>query len=200
METLILIIDDNITEIKEHSFVWELEDIYGKDNIIFKETGSEGINYITENLNRNIIVLLDIDFPRGEMNGHDVLAEIRKLSELIPIILFSAIDENKEPFSDFINNNVFGFLSKLASSDEIVFMVEKAESYFSTSLDNTIEDWIIQREDDKDKPIYYTSDGKSYSLNDILLEIRTQTNVGKSFSKKLNQLTIDLLLRQKERL
>lgn len=200
METLILIIDDNITEIKEHSFVWELEDIYGKDNIIFKETGSGGIDYITQNLNRNIIVLLDIDFPRGEMNGHDVLAEIRKLSELIPIILFSAIDENKEPFSDFINNNVFGFLSKLASSDEIVFMVKRAENYFSTNLDNTIEDWIIQREDDKDKTVYYTSEGKSYSLNDILLEIRTQTNVGKSFAKKLNQLTIDLLLRKKEKL
>ena len=72
--------------------------------------------------------------------------------------------------------------------------------FLKTNLDNTIEDWIIQKDEDKNIPIYISSDGNSFSLNEILHEIRTQSEIGKSFSRKLNELTIDLLLRKKENL
>ena len=58
----------------------------------------------------------------------------------------------------------------------------------------------IQKDEDKNIPIYISSDGNSFSLNEILHEIRTQSEIGKSFSRKLNELTIDLLLRKKENL
>ena len=98
------------------------------------------------------------------------------------------------------SNNAFHFIGKTATNSEIMTVIDEAVNYFNTNLDNTIEDWIIQKDEDKDKPVYFTSDGKSYSLNQILYEIRTQTDVGKSFAKKLNELTIDLLLRKKENL
>lgn len=200
MEVNILIIDDDIQRIQEGSLIWELEDKFGKENIIFKAHPEDAINYIKDNLHKNIIILLDIQFPDREMNGHEILSKIRELSELIPVILWSAVSETKETFSDFINNNAFGFLSKSATNAEMLSMIEKAENYFKTNLDNTIEDWIIQKDEDKDKPVYFTADGKSYTLNQILQEIRTQTVVGKSFAKRLNELTIDLLLRKKENL
>lgn len=199
MNPTILIIDDN-QKIKEDALFWELEDRYGAENVSFISNPTQALKFISDNLERNIIVLLDIQFPENEMDGHKLLAEIRNLSQLIPVILWSGINETKETFSDFINNHAFGFLSKTATSAEIMVLIDKAEEYFNTNLDNTIEDWIIKKEEDKDKPVYFTADGKSYSLNQILLEIRKQSEIGKSFGRKLNELTIDLLLRNKKNL
>nr|WP_199163022.1 response regulator [Elizabethkingia sp. ASV34] len=199
MELYILIIDDN-PKLKDDALVWELEAKYGKNNVFFISDPNEALSFLKSNLDKNVVVLLDIQFPSNEMNGHHILAEIRKLSELIPVILWSGIDENNETFSDFINNNAFKFIGKTIKIKEAMLVIEQAVDYFKTNLDNSIEDWIIQKDEDKNKPVYFTSDGKSYSLNDILYEIRTQSDVGKSFARKLNELTIDLLLRKKEQL
>ncbi len=148
-----------------------------------------------------MIVLLDINFPTHEKkNGHIILEEITNMSKLIPVILWSAIDENVEAFSDFINNHAFGFMTKTVTTEEAMKQINKAVLSIQSSLDNAIEDWIINKTEDKNKPIYLSTDGTSYSLNDILREIRLQTEVGKTFSKRLNSLTIDLLLRKKETL
>lgn len=195
----IVIIEDT-EKYKEDGLVWELRDIYGDDNVNFFLSPDEGLEYVKNNIEKNLIVLLDIDFPDGEKNGHQILEEISTNSELIPVILWSGINENTESFSDFINNRAFGFLSKQVTIKEALYLIKKAQVYLETSVDNAIEDWIIAKEEDKDKPIYLTSDGDSFSLNEILKEIRTQTNIGKEFTQKLNKLTIDLLLRKKENL
>ena len=195
----VLIIDDT-PKIKEDSLVWELQDRFGEENVSVIQEPEAGIQHIKDNIEKNFIVLLDIDFPENEKNGHAILKEIREISELIPVILWSGVDENKEKFSDLINNGAFGFIGKMATTEEAFVIIAKAEKYFLTSLDNTIEDWIGRKEGDKDKPVYFTSDGKSYSLNEILTEIRKQTDVGKAFSERLNALTIDLILRGKEKL
>lgn len=199
MNIKILFLDDD-QKLKEDSISWELKDKFGEDNVIHITSASEGLGFIKNNLESNLIVLLDIQFPKNEMDGHQLLSEIKDISQLIPVILFSGVDENDESFSDFINNHAFGFISKTATSEEILTKIDEAVSHLKSSLDNTIEDWIIAKEEDKDKPVYFTADGKSYSLNQILTEIRNQTEVGKAFSQRLNQLTIDLLLRNKERL
>lgn len=199
MNPIIIIIDDN-KKIKEDALFWELEDKYGSENVSFFSEPKVALKFIESNLEKNIIVLLDIQFPENEMDGHSLLTEIRKLSQLIPVILWSGVNETKETFADFINNQAFGFLSKTATSSEILTKINEAEEFFNTNLDNTIEDWIIQKEEDKDRPVYFTADGKSYSLNQILIEIRKQSEIGKSFGRKLNELTIDLLLRQKKKL
>lgn len=199
MKLQVLIVEDN-QKYKEDTLVWELEDKFGAENVNFIVDPKEALSFIRDSLDTNILVFLDIQFPKGEMSGHEILAEIREMSELIPVILWSGIDQSQEKFSDFINHNAFYYLSKTATIEEIMEVVDEALLFFDSSLDNTIEDWIIQKDDDKDKPVYFTSEGRSYSLNDILYEIRHQTDVGKSFAKKLNQLTIDLLLRNKKRL
>lgn len=199
MEIKIVVIDDD-QRMQEDTLIWSLKDRFGDENVSFFLTPNEGLDYIGNNLEDNMIVLLDINFPKNQIDGHEILAEISNMSKLIPVILWSAVDENKESFSDFINNQAFGFISKTATNREATSHIDKAILYLENSLDNVLEDWIIQNDADKDAPIYLTSDDKSYSLNDILREIRLQTPIGKEFSKKFNDLTIDLLLRNKENL
>ena len=196
MEITIVIIENDFAKYKEDPLIWTLQDTFSKLEAF--EKPDEGLDFIKNNLAKNMIVLLDIDFPANEKNGHVILEKITNMSRLIPVILWSGIDENKEPFMDFINNHAFGFLSKMATAKEAMVIVNKAVLYLENSLDNVIEDWIINKTEDKDKPVYITTNGIAYSLNDILKEIRLQTAIGKEFSKKLNSLTIDLLLRKKE--
>jgi DNA-binding NtrC family response regulator len=198
MNVTFVIIDDN-EEIKEHALLFTLEDKY--KNVNFFSIPNQGLQFIKDNLALNLIVLLDIEFSENDKkNGHILLEEIYDTSALIPVILWSGINETKEEFSDFINNEAFGFLSKTSTIEESMLIIDKAYNHLKNSLDNTIEDWIIHNEVDKEKLIYLNADGKSYSLNDILKEIRHQTAIGKEFSSKLNALTIDLLLRKKENL
>ncbi|WP_127138046.1 response regulator [Flagellimonas oceanensis] len=199
MDINIVVIDDN-QKMQEDSLIWSLEDRFGKGNVHFFLTPKDGLVFIKENLQKNIIVLLDINFPEDQIDGHKALEEITGMSKLIPVILWSAIDENKEKFSDFINNHAFGFISKTATIEEAIQIIDKAVKFLEFSIDNVIEDWIIDKNEDKDKPVYITSDGSSYSLNDILREIRQQSEVGKEFTKKFNELTIDLIIRNKENL
>jgi DNA-binding NtrC family response regulator len=198
MEVTFVVIDDTIS-IKEHPLLYTLEDKGFKIEFFLKP--DEGLDFIINNLELNMIVLLDIQFSATDIeNGHSILKKINEKSELIPVILWSGINETEESFSDFINNNASGFISKDATIEESLVVIDKALNFLKTSLDNIIEDWIIAKEGDKNKPVYITSEGHSYTLNDILKEIRLQTSIGKDFSKKLNSLTIDLLLRNKERL
>ena len=197
-EITFVVIDDTMSW-KDHALLFTLEDL-GYFVHFFSEP-EQALKYIDDNLEINIIVLLDIQFSSvHNEDGHSLLRKIKDKSELIPVILWSAIDEKEEKFSDFINNKAFGFISKYADIDEALAQINKAIDFFKSNLDNIIEDWIIEKDQDKDTPIFFTSNGLSLSLNDVLREIRNQSEIGKSFSRKLNELTIDLLLRGKERL
>jgi DNA-binding NtrC family response regulator len=198
MEIIYVIIDDN-KEISEHALLYSLED--RGDKVVFFQNPEIGLQYIIDHLNYNMIVLLDIEFsPSDKENGHSLLEKINGISSLIPVILWSGIDETKESFSDFINNHAFAFISKYSTIPEALAVIEKAIEFLKFNLDNVLEDWILQKNEDKDIPVYITTDGRSYSLNEIVKEIREQTSVGRDFSKKLNLLTIDLLLRNQEKL
>ncbi len=200
MQIEILIIDDD-KRFEQDAKFWALKDKYGDNVVNFIDNAQGGIDYIQENLHKNIIVVLDFEFSVNEKNGRQVFNEIMNFSSLIPVLFLTGSNRiEKDDYADIINNHAFGIYNKMITPKEFIEKIEKAVLYFDTSLDNTIEDWIIANKNDKDKPIYLTSSGQSYSLNEILKEIRMQTPIGKDFSKKFNALTIDLLLRNKEKL
>lgn len=192
----VVIIEDN-EALKNGSLIWELEDTYKK--VYFFTEPDIALKYISDNFSAQIIVLLDINFPDNTKNGHQILEEIRKISFNIPVILWSGINEYKESFSDFINNKVNGYIKKDATSEEAIKILNGVADNYQIDIEHTLEEWINQHADeDKDKPVYITTDGNSYSLNDILSEIQKETKIGKEFSKRLSKLTIDLLMRGKE--
>jgi len=193
----IVIIEDNET-LKSGGLIWELEDIYKAVHFFVKP--DDGLKFIKDNLKELFIILLDISFPANEKNGHKILEEIRELSKNIPVILWSGINEYDETFSDFINNGANAYLKKDATTEEALKIINNVTITLKMSIDKAIEEWIeIQEKDERMKPYLITAkNGKTYTLNQILEEIRKQTPFGMEFAKDLNMLTIDLLLRGKK--
>lgn len=194
-EFTILIIDDDFA--KDDPLVIKLEEIYHK---VIVEQPEDALIFIENNLSIPIIVLLDVNMPH-HLDGHQVLEKIREKSYLIPVIIFTAVQEEEETFSDFINNKAAGFVSKDESSENIIKRINKVVIESENQIDNALEDWIEKQSDEeKNKPFILGPDGKMYSLNQILSEIRLQTAFGKDMSGKIIKLTIDLLARGKKQL
>lgn len=183
----ILIIDDNFE--KEDPLVFELKEEF-QDAIVLEP--EKALNFISENLSQPLIILLDINMPH-HLDGHRTLEEIRKMSFNIPVVLFSAIDEREETFSDFINRKVVGFIRKNESSENIIFKLKEIANDFDFQFDYAIENWLERQSDEmKNKPFLKTSEGKVLSYNDMLKEIRLDSEIGKKMILDLRKLSIDL--------
>lgn len=198
-KTTILVVED-IRDFQDDPFVVETKLIF--ETVIFKENTSDAVSFIKENLSNKIIVLLDIAFSTNQMDGIKFLEELRSLSKIIPVVIWSGKDNiTEDEYKKLINDTTFAFLTKGASSEEIVETLSKADDYLNSKVDSAIESWLENHSDEeKNKPFLATSDGRSYSMNDLLREIRMQTKFGQSLSMDINKLTLDLLFRNKESL
>ncbi len=115
------------------------------------------------------------------------------------------INNSISSLSDFIDNHAFAFIKKDTGLDSFIAKVKEAEIHLLTQADGLIEDaleeWIqIQENRNLDEPLLIQSRGQSYSINQILEEVRLQTPFGRKFMKDIVSLTIDLILRGKRQL
>lgn len=197
--TIVIIDDDKALNNPDSGLMIELVMYFESIQFFYKQ--EDGLEYIKNNLNKRIIVLLDLGFPSGTPSGHEILESIRDVSFLIPVLIWSGVDEDKESFADLINNRAYAFLNKNASTEEIIGKLKEAYNYADNDISIALEEWIVAHSDEqKEKPYLLTVDGRQLSLNELLNEIRMQSNTGKYFSKNLSKLTIDLLTRNKEKL
>ena len=195
--SIIVIIEDN-KSLDHEPFIIECRDIY-KDVLFFTEP-ENALQYIRDNLQERLIVLLDIAFPANSPDGHQVLECIRQYSYLIPVIIWTGKDEDREKFADLINNKSFAYIKKSASTEEILKVFAEADTQLNYDVASALSEWIENHtNDEKERPYIITMDGKQYSLNDILKACRCQDELGLIFTQKLLRLTIDLLMRNKER-
>lgn len=191
----ILIIDDNF--LKDDPLVIELEEVYKS---VWVLQSKEGLAFIKKHVTEPLIVLLDVNMPH-HLDGHQVLEKIREMSFLIPVIIFTAIQEEDEAFSDFINNRAIAFIKKDDSMEHIMKVVRKVTIELNAQIDRVIEQWILkQPPTERNKPYIAMANGKVYSLNQLLKEIRLQTEVGKQMASNMLNLTIDLLTRGKKQI
>jgi DNA-binding NtrC family response regulator len=198
-KTTILVIEDDRTQ-QSNAFVLEVKTVF--ENIIFKETANDALTFVKDNLETKIIILLDLAFPANQMQGIKFLEELRNLSKLIPVIVWSGKDRIADTeYQKLINDTTFAFLSKSASSEDIVKSLCNADDYLNSQIDTAVEKWLENHtEEEKNKPFLKSADGQNYSMNDLLKEIRTQTPFGQSITLDINKLTLDLLFRNKEKI
>ena len=97
------------------------------DNISVAVDGKDGLERFTgihhsKNMKPIDIIISDIKMP--QMNGLDMLAEIRKLETDIPIIILSAYHK-PEYFIESMSLSVSGFLLKPVNLDDFVIVLKK---------------------------------------------------------------------------
>lgn len=199
----VIFIHDNM---KEHSYLLtRLREYFNSVRLI--EDPDEGAKYIAKHAPYKTIVVLDIDFGDGVTNGYEILNDIRKRSFLIEIIILSASDLHDGKIMERIpqivelNPSNYVIRGNPGWEDMIIEAVFKAKTKIDSSVSGAIEEWIATQEQKKrSEPFMISAYGKEYSLDDILNEVRLQTEFGQRFEKDLMILTIDRLVRKKENL
>lgn len=200
MEFKIVFIDDNLSE--KEPFVQNIRMHY-KDadyNHVFRNP-DEGLKYVLDNLSSKMIVFIDWNFSGHHKKGIDLLKEIRKKTSLLYIIMMSAnqlpTDIPRESIIEMMNEENFFYLDRSNDDFEVVIsIIDKIRSQWSTKFDCVLEQWLTRHPEDNYKEAFSeASSGKTYTWEEILVELRLQTPVGKSFEQKLNEYYIHQLNR-----
>lgn len=196
-KTTILVVEDD-RSFQNDPFVVEVKLEF--EDVFFKENATDALTFVKDHLDTKFIILLDLAFPTNQMQGIKFLEELRDLSKLIPVIVWSGKNSIEDAeYQKMINDSTFAFLSKSASSEEIISTLCKADEYLNSQIDTAVESWLEKHsEEEKNKPFLTSADGQNYSMNDLLKEIRMQTPFGQSIALDINKLTLDLLFRNKE--
>lgn len=203
MDFKIVIIDDNLSE--KEPFVQNIRMHY-KDadyNHVFQDP-DKGLEYVLENLNSKMIVFIDWNFSGHHKKGIDLLKEIRKKTSLLYIVMMSAnqlrTDIPLDSIIEMMNEDNFYYLDRSNNDFEsVINIIDKIRSHWNTKFDCVLEQWLLRHPEDNCKEAFSeATTGKSYTWADILVELRLQTYVGKSFEKMLNEYYIYQLTHSKK--
>jgi hypothetical protein len=195
----ILVIDDDLRFTSKPLFE-ELVELYGKENVIWKETPQEGLEYLNDdNLTKRTIVILDYFFGDSNIyNGLDCFLPLKKKSSLIYVILntaHSVAEIPQEQLKAFINNHLMSLVDKAGDGyEKTLSEVEKAIGYLNNRVDCILEEWILRHERfTREKPYIRNEKGDLLSLNDVLSEIRRDTDVGRKMASNIISTAISLM-------
>ena len=186
--TKIFIVDDELKS--NHPLIVKLGQFFSEVRL-FKKS-SDAMAQVAESLGSRIIMILDLRLSGGE-TGQASLAALRELSYQIPVIVWTAVDEKSEDFFDLINLKTYAIRDKAESIENMVKLVQDADADINYALSNALEKWILAQPGDHDEPVVVFTNGVSYSLNDMLKEVRMDSPKGKEFTQDLVNLTIELM-------
>jgi DNA-binding NtrC family response regulator len=186
--TKIFIVDDELKS--NHPLIVKLGQYYTDVRLFNKST--EAIAQVADSLESRIIMILDLLLSGGE-KGQTSLAALRELSYQIPVIVWTAVDEKSEEFFDLINHKTYAIRDKAESIENMVKLVKNADADINYALSNALERWIMAQPGNHDEIFAVATNGESYSLNDMLNEVRKDTAKGKEFTQDLVNLTIELM-------
>ena len=187
-ETKIYIVDDELTDI--HPICVKLKELF-RDVELFNHA-SDAIVSIKNLLGSKMVLLLDLKLSGGE-SGYKTLADLRELSYQIPVVIWTGLDERTSEFFSLINFKTYAIREKTASIADMVELVQQANEDITYSLSNALERWIMAQPGNHDDIFSVSIGGKSYSLNQILDDVRKDTLKGKECTQDLVNLTIELM-------
>ncbi len=186
--TKIFIVDDELKN--NHPLIVKLGQFFSEVRL-FKKS-SEAMTQVEACLGSRIIMILDLRLSGGE-TGQASLVALRELSYQIPVIVWTAVDEKSEEFFDLINLKTYAIRDKAESIENMVKLVQNADADINYALSNSLERWIMAQPGNHDDIFAVATNGESYSLNDMLNEVRKDTAKGREFTQDLVNLTIELM-------
>ena len=192
--TKIFIVDDELKS--NHPLIVKLGQFFSEVRL-FKKS-SDAMAQVAECLGSRIIMILDLRLSGGE-TGQASLAALRELSYQIPVIVWTAVDEKSEEFFDLINLKTYAIRDKAESIENMVKLVQEADGDINYALSNALERWIMAQPGDHNEIFAVATNGESYSLNDMLNEVRKDTAKGREFTQDLVNLTIELMEKEEKK-
>ena len=192
--TKVYIVDDELKS--NHPLIVKLGQYFSEVRL-FKKS-ADAMVQVAECLGNRIIMILDLRLSGGE-TGKASLAALRELSYQIPVIVWTAVDEKSEEFFDLINLKTYAIRDKAESIENMVKLVQAADADINYALSNALERWIMAQPGNHDDVFAVATNGESYSLNDMLSEVRKDTAKGREFTQDLVNLTIELMEKEEKK-
>ena len=189
MNITIVYIDDD-AKMKDDAFLDDIKDEV--DDILYFEKPSDGLSYVKDNIDKNIVVILDWKFNSSSIQGDEVLKDIDSISVLVPVIVFTGASIDATEANKMFKGNAFSCVPKDASTETLVNAIRSAYDRIQNDIRSVMEKWILkQSEENRNKP-YMRSGDKVYTLNDILASIRKQDEFGKETTRGILSLATEL--------
>lgn len=154
----------------------------------------EGVNFIKKNVECKIIVVLDWSFAKGQIMGYEILKQIHEISALIPVIIFTGQDLDVSATTQMFEGQAFYCLSKDSSTQDVTSVIEHAYDAITNSINCIIENWIVSQPTEKRNCPYVRIGNKVYTMDEILTEIRQNTEIGRDVSLGVLKMTADLFV------
>lgn len=201
LPTKIVVIHDDMDE--NYPLIVMLKDKYSDESVVLFKQSQEGLDFVLNNLGRKMVVLLDKNFKdKNAISGLKVFEKIREKTALVYVVLISAnsiADFSEDELKTLINKDLFKLEKFTNDYTDIINLIDEAVSNIDMRVDAAIEDWLIANNLEEDKPVLITETNQ-YTLKQMLHEIRMGTDVGRDFVRKVNNLTIELIMRNKEKI
>ena len=189
MNLTIVYIDDDI-KMKEDAFLDDIRD--DVDDIQCFEKPSDGLLYIKDHIDQNIVVILDWKFNSSSMQGTDVLNDIDSISVLVPVIVFTGATIDAVEASKMFKGHAFSCVPKDATTEELLAAINNAYDRIQNDIRSVMEKWILKQSEEKRNKPYMRSGDKVYTLNEILASIRKQDEFGKETTRGILSLATEL--------
>ena len=198
MSFKIVFIDDNMREGLDNPFVRSIGKFQKDADLSVFTDPSEGLNYVLNNLNNQMIVFLDCKFDGYGLQGINVLKKIRERTSLLYIVMMSANAISQIPGLDIIemiNEDYIWFFDRnngtFNNANELINQIKRL---WRTRFDCILEEWILRHPEDAEKYAYREVGGRSFTWAEMLNELRHQSDVGKVFEGMINEYYIYQLL------
>lgn len=186
---IIVYIDDDV-KMGADAFIDELEDVVEEIKHFVKP--AEGLSFVKDNIDKNIIVILDWKFSNSSKQGEDILNDVYEISALVPVIVFTGTGINSTEANKMFKGHAFSCVPKDATTEELLAAINNAYDRIQNDIRSVMEKWILKQDDEKRKKPYMRSGDKVYSLNDILDSIRKQDEFGKETTRGILTLAAEL--------
>lgn len=195
----IIVVDDTMGE--KDPFIVELKLDYQKTaNVSYFTKVDDAMTFVDEHMSERMIIIMDCRFG-SVWQGVDAVIKLREKTSLVYVIMISANNVNQLSSNDIMSlintENIFFIKNTdIAGAKE---KINKIRALWNVRFDCVLEQWLIRHPEDNGKEAFSeASTGKMYTWADILVELRKQTPVGKSFEQKLNEYYIYQLNRSKK--
>lgn len=193
MKFILVFIDDNMKDGTNDAFVRAIGKKLSDAELAVFTDPDEGLKFIMEHLNSQMIAFIDCKFDGFAKQGTDLLKDIRKKTSLLYIVMMSANNLKQIEGIDIaamINEDFIWFYDRNNGSVEgACTLIQQITQYWSSRFDCVLERWLVRHPDDKDK-VVYSRNKTDYSWGQLLNEVRMQTEVGKDFARIMNQYCI----------